>query len=389
MPEGLGKTRSRHGGDVTWRMPGMDPLSRRAASNLVAVEMDLAGATAEGDTDRVRLLQTLLSSGGQILLYRPQLQHYAVLFGDIESAHHVAVMVPGVGDGTNLCDDWIPDARNLYEEAEATAVALWKGYDNPVDVLAAAEGSIECNEDLIAAGSDLTAFVSSLSLRPDQTLAVVAHSFGSIVTGAALADCGLQCTDVVVAGSPGMTVDDLRDLHLEQSHFFSEQAPGDVIAELGVFGTAPTSPTFGGTRMSTNAPDHPPVEAHSEYFEPGSEALENMADVVTGQYSAVVRHHSALPEIAGGLVAWLLRMPAVPIRMAGRRYRGPGYRVFANWCRLVDLGASETGNLVTEVLDESERALLWVAHRVGALPDNIPSAPDPRATDMDGDTGTS
>jgi pimeloyl-ACP methyl ester carboxylesterase len=366
----------------------MDSLSRRAANNLVAVEMDLAGATAEGDEDRVRLLQTLVSSGGQVLLYRPQLQHYAVLFGDMESARHVAVMVPGVGDGSNLCDDWIPDAQNLYDEAESSAVVLWKGYDNPVDILAAAAGSIECSEDLVAAGSALTAFVDSLSLRPEQTLAVVAHSFGSIVTGAALADCGLRCTDVLVAGSPGMTVDDLRDLHLEQSHFFSEQAPGDVIAELGVFGTAPSSPTFGGIRLSTNAPDHAQVQAHSEYFEPGSEALENMADVVTGQYSAVVRQHSALPEIAGGLVAWLLRMPAVPVRMAGRRYRGPGYRMFVNWCRLVDLGASETGNLVTEVLDESERALLWVAHRVGALPDNIPSAPDPGATDLDGDTGT-
>ena len=355
-------------------MPGMDSLSRRAASNLVAVEMDLAGATAEGDADRVRLLQTLLSSGGQVLLYRPQLQHYAVLFGDIGSAHHVAVMVPGVGDGSNLCDDWIPDARNLYDGTESTAVVLWKGYDNPVDILAAAEGSITCSEDLVAAGRDLTAFVASLALRPDQTLAVVAHSFGSIVTGAALADCGLECTDVVVAGSPGMTVDDLRDLHLEQSHFFSEQAPGDVIAELGVFGTAPASPTFGGTRMSTNAPDHAEVQSHSEYFEPGSEALENMVDVVTGQYSEVERHHTALPEIAGGLVAWLLRMPVLPVRMAGRHYRGPGYRLFVNWCRLVDLGASETGNLVTEVLDESERALLWVAHRVGALPDTAPSA---------------
>ena len=118
-------------------------------------------------------------------------------------------------------------------------------------------------------------------------------------------------------------------------------------------------------------------QAHSEYFEPGSEALENMVDVVTGQYSEVVRHHAALPEIAGGLVAWLLRMPACPVRMAGRHYRGPGYRLFVNWCRLVDLGASETGNLVTEVLDESERALLWVAHRVGALPDPAPSTPTP------------
>ena len=47
---------------------------------------------------------------------------------------------------------------------------------------------------------------------------------------------------------------------------------------------------------------------------------------------------------------------------------GAGFRVLVNWCRLVDLGASETGNLVCEVLDEGERALLWFAHRVGAVP---------------------
>jgi pimeloyl-ACP methyl ester carboxylesterase len=358
-------------------MPGHDQLLRRAASNLIAVQRDLAAAEADGDTDRVTLLETLLSCGGDILVYRPQLLHYAVLLGDLERAAHVAVMVPGVGDGTNLCDDWIPEARNVYEASESTAVILWKGYDNPADVVSAAAGSIECNEDLITAGSDLTAFVASLSLRPDQSLTLIAHSFGSIVVGAALADCDLVCTDVVVAGSPGMTVDELRDLHIEQSHFFSEQAPGDAIAELGVFGSAPTSPTFGGTRMSTNAPDHPPVEAHSSYFEPGSEALENTVDVVTGEYSEIVRQRSALPEIAGGLVAWLLRMPAVPVCTAGRHYRGPGFRLLTNWCRLVDLGASETGNLVAEVLDESERALLWVAHRVGALPDEEASAPTP------------
>ena len=358
-------------------MPGTDPLLRRAANNLIAVQRDLAAAEAEGDVDRVKLLQTLLASGGDILVYRPQLQHYAVRFGDLEGAEHVAVMVPGVGDGTNLCDDWIPEARAVYEAAESTAVVLWKGYDNPADVVAAAAGSIECGEDLLMAAGDLTAFVASLSLRPDQSLTLIAHSFGSTVAGAALADCGLEVTDVVVAGSPGMTVDELRDLHVEQSHFFSEQAPGDAIAELGVFGAPPSSPTFGGTRMSTNAPDHPAVAAHSGYFEPGSEALENMADVVTGEYAEIVRHRSAFPEIAGGLVAWFLRMPAVPVRLAGRHYRGPGFRLLTNWCRLVDLGANETGNLVAEVLDESERALLWVAHRVGALPDAGPPAPGP------------
>ena len=111
-----------------------------------------------------------------------------------------------------------------------------------------------------------------------------------------------------------------------------------------------------------------------------------MVDVVTGEYSEIVRHRSALPEIAGGLVAWILRMPAVPVRMAGRHYRGPGFRLLTNWCRLVDLGANETGNLVAGVLDESERALLWVAHRVFPPPEE--EASDPEADESDAHLGT-
>ena len=70
-------------------------------------------------------------------------------------------------------------------------MVLWKGYDNPVDLLAAAAGSIECNDDLVTAAQDLTEFVDSLSTRARAVLTIVAHSFGSVVTGAALADCGL------------------------------------------------------------------------------------------------------------------------------------------------------------------------------------------------------
>ena len=111
--------------------------------------------------------------------------------------------MPGVGDGTNLCQDWIPEAQNLYEAAASTAVVLWKGYDNPADILAAAAGSIECNEDLATAAHDLTEFVASLDLEPEQSLTVVAHSFGSIVTGAALADAGLDGHRRRCGGQPG------------------------------------------------------------------------------------------------------------------------------------------------------------------------------------------
>ena len=342
-------------------------MTRRAASNLAAVRMDLASATVEGDSARVALLETLASCGAEILVYRPQLQHYVLLFGDIEAAEHVAVMVPGVGDATDLCNEWVPGALNLHQASPDTAVILWKGYDNPADIMAAAHDSIVCDQDLVLAASELTAFVDSLELDARQSLTAVAHSFGSVVLGAALADCGLEVTDVVVAGSPGMTVDELRDLHVSQAHFFTEQAPGDAIAELGIFGSAPSEPTFGGTRMSTNAPDHPEVGAHSEYFEADSEALENIADVVTGHYEQIETHRVGFPEIAGGLVAWAIRLPAVPLRMAGRHYRGPGFRLMTNWCRLVDFQASETGNLVCVMLDANERVLTWLAHRLGAI----------------------
>ena len=81
----------------------------------------------------------------------------------------MALVVPGVGDGTNMCDDWIPGAMNLYAAAPDTAVVLWKGYDNPLDLFDAATESIECNADLMTAGSDLVAFVDWLDLSDDQT----------------------------------------------------------------------------------------------------------------------------------------------------------------------------------------------------------------------------
>ena len=330
--------------------------------------MDLAAAYAESDLDRARVLDALMSSGGDILIYRPQLQHYAILFGDLDAADHVAVFVPGVGDGTNLCEDWIPGAQNLFNEAESTAVVMWKGYDNPVDMLSEAEGVIECDEHLLTAGSDLVGFVESLELDADQSLTIVAHSFGSVVTGTALADFDLKVTDVVVAGSPGMTVDELRQLHVTETHFYGEQAPGDVAAELGIFGAPPASPPFGGTRVEVNTPDHPEVAAHSHSLDTGSEALENIADVVSGHHDDVSRHQPPLAEVIGGLVTWALELPAAPVRVAGRHCRGPGFRVLANALRIVDFGATQTGNLVAEVVDHSERALVCVGRRVGAVP---------------------
>ena len=274
---------------------------------------------------------------------------------------------------------------NLYAAAPDTAVVLWKGYDNPLDLVHAATESIECNVDLMTAGSDLVAFVDWLDLSDEQSLTVVAHSFGSVVTGTALADSGLHCTDVVVAGSPGMTVDELRQLHVDSAHFFSEKAPGDTVAELGIFGAAPTSSAFGGTRMRPTRRDTSRYWPTRTISRPVPRALENMVAVVTGRYSDIHRHRVVVPEIAGGLVAWTLRLPTMPAAGGGPplprpRFPGHGQRAMRGRPR-----GGANRNLVCEFLDEGERALRRFAPcrrppDFGAGPAGRPRRPDPTLT---------
>jgi len=282
----------------------------------------------------------------------------------------------------NLANQWLPAARNLFDAAEETSVILWKAYDEPADLLVAVARTIGCDDGLRTAAAGLTEFVRSLPLSPGQTLTLVAHSFGSTVAGAALAHHGLECTDVVVAGSPGMTVDDLRQLHLDDTHFFAEEAPGDPIAGLGIFGTEPTSPVFGGTRMATNAPDRVRVRAHSEYFVPGSESLENIVNVVTGRYDVISAQRASLAESVGGLVAWALRLPSMPVGVVARHYRGPGFRVLVNIRHLADITANEAGNAVREGLDSGVQAVAWIEHRISDIGGRVQVPPV-------GDTGHS
>jgi pimeloyl-ACP methyl ester carboxylesterase len=317
---------------------------------------------------RADLLEALLDGDGTLLIYLPARDHYGVQLGRLEAMRHVAVLVPGVGTDVNLRAQWLPAARNLFEAADSTSVILWKAYDEPADILAAARRTLACDDGLHAAAAGLSAFVRSLPVGPAQNVTVVAHSFGSVVTGAALAHHGLECTAVVVAGSPGMTVDDLRQLHFDEAHFFTEEAPGDPVAGLGVFGAEPTSPVFGGTRMRTNAPGHVEVRAHSEYFAPGSESLANIVDVVTGRYDEVAVHRASLAESAGALVAWALRLPTLPVGVVARHYRGPGFRVLVNARHLADVTANQAGNAVSEGLDTGGRAVGWMDRHLLGTP---------------------
>ena len=61
--------------------------TRRASENRVVAQHDLAATQPELEADRARLLQTLLSCQGDLLLYRPDQHHYAVGFGEFGDNH--------------------------------------------------------------------------------------------------------------------------------------------------------------------------------------------------------------------------------------------------------------------------------------------------------------
>ena len=48
-----------------------------------------------------------------------------------------------------------------------------------------------------------------------------------------------------------------------------------------------------------------------------------------------------------------------------------------NATRLVEFGAAQTGNFVADALEESGRAVAWLAHRVVTAPRDAGEPPDP------------
>jgi len=332
--------------------PGDDDLAALVRRNARSAAADLTAARRAGRRQTEAFLSGLVGSGGQLLVYRPERGHYGVLLGDLASARHVAIVVPGVGGPANVAAEWLPWSENLHAAAPASAVIMWKGYDDPPgfpnpDVLAAA-----MEHRAQAGGRELGAFVRSLAVDEHQTLTLIGHSYGSVVVGCALARESVRCTNVVVLGSPGMTVERLGELHLPSSHFFAEQAPRDPVAGLGAFGTDPSSPTFGGTRLATNHPGRPAVVEHSSYFEKDSEALSNLADVVTARYADLDVQAGSLADSAGGMVTTVLKGPFVPATgYLTRHYTGAAAGALEVTDHTANLVDTEAGNLARDGID--------------------------------------
>ncbi len=216
--------------------------------------------------------------------------------GDLAGADHVAVFVPGMDTSIDSYTSRPHDyATNVFAEmrriaAPGTNVAVVSFLDyNPPDLdwslpLGAGEG--RATEGAV----NLSAFVGGLrdSGYPADAMSVIAHSYGSTVTGIALEHEGLGVSTVAVVGSPGLGdgVDDIADLGRSDVRVFAGRAEGvplpggsgDPVSWLPVHGEDPADAGFGAERFDTGS-----VSGHSGYFDDESTSLRNLALIALGE----------------------------------------------------------------------------------------------------------
>lgn len=278
-----------------------------------------AASLADFRERQVEELRRWLDEARQILLFDPRRDGRVVeVFGDLESAVNVAVVVPGIGKEIGSFGDggggFRATARNLEQAVRrgdgggSTATIAWLGYDPPdgADAVlraAAIEGS-----------SALRSFVEGIDPGDSRHVSVIGHSYGSVVAGVAAA-AGLDVDELVFVGSPGTTLDTAADALIRPGGtVWAATANWDPIgagispkelpprwvppllapvwllrdlqnggAEELWHGTNPVSPAFGAEEFATDG-----AVGHSSYFEEGTDSLANLARIVTGRFEDVV-----------------------------------------------------------------------------------------------------
>jgi hypothetical protein len=259
--------------------------------------------------------QRWLNDGRQILLFQPGGDGRVVeVFGDLATADHVGIAVPGMSnDLSNFSEvggGFRQNAARLYESSldlggSNVATIAWLGYDSPDGIGAAVRSAAKTGAPA------LRRFVEGIDPQADKQITVIAHSYGSVVAGLAAGE-GLAADDLVFVGSPGTTLDSAADAILRPGGRVWVALADDDPIGLGIsprelppawvppsllpavlavdlamegpeelwHGTNPAAEEFGAVRMTTEG-----SSGHSAYFEAGS--LINLALIVQGLHDDV------------------------------------------------------------------------------------------------------
>ncbi|MEU5691330.1 alpha/beta hydrolase [Actinosynnema sp. NPDC020468] len=218
----------------------------------------------------------------------------AIAYGDPDTAKNLAVCVPGTGSTLDAFS--IDQAANLREQmgAGGNATVQWLGYDAPGWAVGEVDNPAQAREG----GQNLVADVDGYRAAAEaagnrQHLTVIGHSYGSTTVGYAGMN-GLAADDIAFVGSPGVGASNVDQLSAGAGHVYVGATEHDPVVQ----GTSsdwftqdgssvgPYDPRFGARTFGT--PDGTSLlGAHSQYYAPGSESVQNLARIATGDGGSV------------------------------------------------------------------------------------------------------
>ncbi|MFE5736352.1 alpha/beta hydrolase [Streptomyces celluloflavus] len=284
------------------------PVTLRYRANRMA--LDQAGAIARQRMDDHRLtpvgrqeagrlmhrFESLMRDNRQILAFDPAGGgRVAEVFGDLQDAHRVSVIVPGVDTNLSTFERTaratsapVGMAKALYGAERAaqpdarTAVIAWADYTAPAGL------GVEAATGQLAAAGALRLRALVAGLPADSSVSLFCHSYGSVVCGVAARTLPPNVTDIAVAGSPGMRAESAAGLGT-RARVWAMRDADDWIQdiphlEVGGFGHGadPVDPSFGSRILSADG-----AVGHAGYFVPGTRSLHNFALLGVGAISSV------------------------------------------------------------------------------------------------------
>ncbi|GCD45908.1 alpha/beta hydrolase [Streptomyces paromomycinus] len=224
--------------------------------------------------------------------------------GNPDTADNVAIQVPGTGNDLSNVDEQIDRAGILQKSAndndgtQKTAVVSWLGYNAPE-----ADASVATPARAREGEADLRAFTHGLreSHHGDRAhMSVLGHSYGSTMVGAAASGGkGIDADDIIVVGSPGMTVDHAKDLHMDPGHVWAGYAKDDPVSLITsdkTLGGNPADKEFGGKVFGVD------TEGHSGYWDEDSASLQNQGRIIVGQAPSEEDYHVPPKYVPPGTV---------------------------------------------------------------------------------------
>jgi pimeloyl-ACP methyl ester carboxylesterase len=257
-------------------LDGVDYASRDAA-NRRQLGADLRAARTarhrspqdDGARARLRSLQAIASATdgrstparGLVSYVRGAVPLAAISVGDLDTATHVTMTIPGMGTTTADMQLWTEAAQNLWMEQgdvgapEDRAVVAWIRYRTPAPGISATAGHhARRGAPLLAA--EIQGLRAARTAGSTPSIDVVAHSYGSTMAADALAARDLGVRSFVMLGSAGVerTISSADALHVQ--HVFAAEASDDWDAIWGrIARRDPRDTAFGATVFGVDGDD--------------------------------------------------------------------------------------------------------------------------------------